>query len=601
MGRQTIFDDDFAVSPYDIPFNYSYSFLNLLKIPEAPVTAVTIEPSVSVVALAALSLSLASCGGDSQTATTPIPITQPTAAPAYNPTPKYNFQSITSSAVSIKNILIGGEALTVADINGDGKKDLILSNAGDGTYQGAAASNAILQTLRPTDGKTTIFLNNGDNTFSLLDTQNIRVTGWVNDWVVLPNPNGGNPYIVGIDHGREDGGVNNHTNWKSTLPVFQIQNGKLVDLSDAVPSHLAKFYHNSSNYGDLNNDGIMDFVTANLDGFSIFYGDKTAIFKDVTNSVLGAGNTYNTIGSKSFVGNTGTAVIVDVGGDGQKDVVLLPYHTYESGGVVDCTYADVFKFQGGQFQGSYSFLAKNNQIPVNYGFSSAKVADINNDGLDDIVGMMEANTGSNQRIFTIMLQNKQGTFDVSYIEQNGSIMLGPGDQSQYRTDAKFELFDIDNDGKLDIYMNMLWGTNNDKSQGIYFGDGTGKFVANDALANQVFSGIDLSGGNARTIMADFNDDGRPDLLAFKVSCDQFGNPVAVTPNVFINASSIMTTAMLTETVVPSKPSTGMALPNLASLFDSTPGEHTSFAVADTYSYATNFNNSYQYVDYFNFA
>lgn len=532
MARQSILDDDF--SSFAISTNYNFSFLNLLSAAEDPITALNTEPSTSVVALAAISLCLGSCGGDSQPTqnSVPIPVTQPTTAVSYASTPKYAFQTITSNTVSIKNILIAGEALTVADINGDGKKDIILSNAGDGSIQGPQGTLAGSLMLKASDNKTTIFMNNGDNTFSLLNTDNTRSTGWVNDWVILPNPNGGNPYIVGIDHGREYGGLSNFSEWKSKLPVFQFQDGRLVDLTDTV-STTSLYYHNSSNYGDLNNDGVMDFVTANLNKFSIFYGDKQTIFKDVTNVALGNQNPYNSYGDKSFIGSTGAALIIDIGGDKQNDIVLLPYVKTNSN--IDYYNADVVKYNDGSPSEKYTFSVRTDtKIPDHFGFHTAKVVDINKDGLDDIIAMMESNQGSNNRIISVMLQNKTGTFDVSFVNENNSIVLGPGENSSYRTDAKFELFDIDGDGNLDIYLNMFWGLTSDKASGVYFGDGSGQFSSNTSKSEKIFETVDWTNTCARTIMVDFNDDGKPDLLAFKVAHDSSGISTTITPTVFMN-------------------------------------------------------------------
>lgn len=482
------------------------------------------------------SIVLASCGGDSEVsadATVTPDISNVAPAPTKSSTPSYNFEKIVSQTFPIKNILIAGEALAVADINGDGKKDIILSNAGDGSIPGPSGSLASTMTLKASDNKTTVFLNNGDNTFSLLNTNNIRATGWVNDWLILPDPKGGNPYIVGIDHGREVGGVANFSQWGSKLPVFQMQGGTLVDLTDSV-SNIPAFYHNASNYGDLNNDGIVDFVTANMNKFSIFYGDAQSIFKDSTNTVLGTNNPYNTLGNQSSIGSAGAALIIDIGGDKQNDIVLLPYNNTAT---TEGSYADVFKFSNGAFSEKYTFLVRNNsQIPDNYGFHTAKVADINHDGLADIVAMMESKDGSNNRIFSAMLQNKNGTFDVSFVSERGSIILGPGENSNYRTDAKFELFDIDGDGNLDFYLNTFHGSDTDKTQGLYFGDGKGNFSSDQAKSEQIFGSIGWTNYCARTLMTDFNDDGRPDLLTLNLSYDPLGNPLDITPTVFINDS-----------------------------------------------------------------
>lgn len=482
--------------------------------------------------LSALCFSLASCGGEGSSAAddVPSPIVVPTNTASIAPAETRTFTKIISSPIIGGKISLSFEALTIADITGDGYLDVVMSNGGNGSAPGWQVNKTPISS---TDNRTTILINSGNNQFTQLNMDHTNPTGWVNDWLIVQQPNQSTPYIIGIDHGREFGDIENFNQWVSPLRVFQHKSGSVVELTDTIVNNPRKYFHNASNYGDLNNDGYQDFVTAEMGQLSIFYGDPKNVFIEVTDNVLGANHKFNSYGSKEYTGISGATVIIDIGNDGQKDFVALPYVRHDSAHDIDYTQGDVFKYSNGSFHSHYTFNAKTTDTPANYGYANAKVIDLNNDGLQDIVGLLEVNSGSNQKMVGILLQKSDGSFDVQFIKQNGSVFLGPNDHA-YQVDPKFEIFDIDGDKNLDLYINIFSGRDTYKTEGVFFGDGSGNFSQDLTKAEKVFKDITWE-GTARTVMADFNNDGLGDLLVLQEGFVQGAS--AITTMVFLNQTT----------------------------------------------------------------
>lgn len=444
-----------------------------------------------------------------------------------------SFERIVSTPVT--NVNLSWEPITVADLNGDGKSDLILGNGPSGRAR---------EPIAETDPRVSIFLNDGSNKLAIVDTSNLRPTGWVNDWVILPAPTG-NPYIVGIDHGRE---VAYDPKYFSKLEVFRFENGSFVDLTDTSASNPIAFYHNASSVGDLNNDGLTDFVSAKLsDGnFSIFYGNRTSIFNEVTVQVLGS-NKFQTWGDKSNVASSGAALVIDLMNDGQDDFVLLPYaHNPQYGDDNEGIYADVFKFKNGAFDAAAKFnarLGSDFELPYVWGYSFAQVADLNNDGLQDFVALAEnpnSDAPSGFRAFVSFIQKPDGTFEVSKAFPDEDVITDPkqsvmtyAGRDEIWSEYKFQLIDIDGDSILDLFWGSWFnGKPSDLQVSTFFGDGTGHFSRDEAKAARIFEGVGWE-GTARTHMADFNGDGLGDLLVLQ-SVWTSSTTQAVTPIVFLN-------------------------------------------------------------------
>lgn len=496
-------------------FSDDYSFIGNFKLPDLsylfPITC----------------LSLTACGGDSPTTTAPLapaPVVSPMTPQAKLP----SFNKIVSSDISSQNISLFVEAVSISDINNDGYKDIIIASTGQENTSWWQINKT---KISDTDNRTAILLNNGKNQFSTINTQNTNPTGWVNDWLVISQPNQNTPYIIGIDHGREFGGIENFDQWVSKLRVYQYNNGVLNELTDSIPSNSLGYYHNASSYGDLNKDGYIDFVTAEMNKISVFFGDPKEVFTEATDTIFSKERDLLQYGSKNYIGSTGAALVIDVGADGQDDIVTLPYVVNTSNNHnIDYHHGDILKFANGKYDQHYTFVAKNQNIPANYGYAYSKVIDVNKDGLQDIVAILEANNGSKLKIISVMLQQKNDTFTVEYLTWNNSMYIGSATEN-YMFSPKFEVIDIDGDNNLDLYLNLFQGSSSNKTAGLFFGDGTGKFLQNTDKASTLFQDITWE-NTARTIMGDFNNDGLGDLLVLQEGFKQ-GMEV-ITPIVYLN-------------------------------------------------------------------
>ena len=482
--------------------------------------------------ISAACLSLTGCGGDS-TETTSIPVTltqspSPVINAPVNQNNPYKFTKIVSSPLQGAKVSLSFEAIAVSDITGDGYVDIIMSNGGNGISPGWIVNKT---PISESDNRTTILINSGNNQFTQLNTDHIKPTGWVNDWLVVPQPNKATPYIIGIDHGREVGDISNFDQWVSKLQVYQYENGNLIELTDSIKSNTPSYYHNSSSYGDLNNDGYQDFVTAEMSKISVFFGDPKEVFTEVTDSVFAKEMSILSYGSDKYIGNTSVALIIDVGNDGQDDIVTLPYMVNTSNSnKIDYYNGDILKFVDGKYSQRYTFAAKSKDVPTNYGYAVAKVIDVNNDGLQDIVALMEVGSGSHLKIVSVMIQQKDETFSVHHLQTNNSLFVGPT-ADNFMLSPKFEVVDIDGDKNLDLYIPLMTGSSSHKAAGLFFGDGSGNFTQDSIKAEKVFADITWE-GSARTFISDFNNDGLGDFLVLQEGFAQ-GSAV-ITPIVFLN-------------------------------------------------------------------
>jgi FG-GAP-like repeat len=145
----------------------------------------------------------------------------------------------------------------------------------------------------------------------------------------------------------------------------------------------------------------------------------------------------------------------------------------------------------GQTPAKFTTVSSNSTVTGAGGYT----VDVNNDGLTDIIQP----SASQPYGFTVFLAKGDGTFT------EGSTYAFP---SGAETSGQLAFADVNNDGKVDI-VSPVTGKN---ELVVYLGNGNGTFQPAKIFSNVLPSGMDFQ--NEAPIPADFNHDGKIDLVAF---------------------------------------------------------------------------------------
>ncbi len=238
---------------------------------------------------------------------------------------------------------IYGGSVAIADVNSDGKPDLVVTNRG---------------------GTVGVLLGNGDGTFQA---------------AVNYSAGGSNPVSVVVGDVNGDGRLDLVVaNRDSSSVSVLLGNG---DGAFQVPVSYSSGgeYPQSVAIGDLNGDGNLDLVVANgcrigkcLNGeVSVLLGNGDGTFQSPTS--------FNSVPRYAY-----SVAIADVNGDGKPDLVIAsgcpPYPPYYFDG---CSYPGVVSVLPGNGDGTF-------QAPVNYypgGWDplSVSIADVNADSRPDLL------------------------------------------------------------------------------------------------------------------------------------------------------------------------------------------------------------------------
>lgn len=408
------------------------------------------------------------------------------------------------------------------DLNGDGKLDLLLNSGGlillpgkgDGTFGpaitigpganfviGSVNGNGSKDIILNGPGQIRIFLNNGAGSFQEVDppelqglTGNIIVGDFNGDGLLdlfiqganeLPGmaqvflglgkgsftprpeipivPSGytyaGSPYTFVVGDFDGDGkldlaGVNGEAHPSHALFLWGKGDGTFTSQIVVGPQS----FHAKS--ADINGDGLTDLITI---------GGSLTIIPGQRNRLIGSPTALFPFSKPDLV-RTG-----DINGDGLPDILVEPSQCFID---VDCTTSggEVFLNQGGR-----AFSAPID-VPV-----AMRLADLNGDGLADLVGC----SGANVQIWP---GDGSGAFRSSPV----SVPIGTSCPSD------IQVVDLDRDGRLDIIGVGF----------ILYGKGGFNF---DLVPIQ-------AGADGPVLVGDFNGDGFLDLIETSTGYILFGQP-----------------------------------------------------------------------------
>lgn len=344
---------------------------------------------------------------------------------------------------------VSPHAVTVADINHDGRSDLVVVNAGQSSTSQSSVS---------------VLLGNGNGSF-----QAALTTPILNGGVA-----GGNAHSVAVGDFNGDGklDVALNTSGSPANPGVEVLLGKGDGSFQA--SHLILGVGQtplSVAAGDFDHNGALDLVTANSNGtLSLLLGNGDGTFRPRADLTVG--------------GAPRTVAVGDFNGDGKLDVVTAQQLTD--------TVSVLLGNGNGTFAGTRAFAASG----VNFTPDSMVVADVNGDGKLDLAIKSVSVLDSDAFQVGVLLGQGDGTFHAPLLGAaqpggSGDLVLG----------------DFNHDGRIDVAVaDQLETTTGNLS--VFAGNGDGTFQSLIRL-DLLTGGNDPLGVAA----ADLNGDGLTDLVA----------------------------------------------------------------------------------------
>ncbi len=386
--------------------------------------------------------------------------------------------------------------ITAADLNGDGRPDLIASSAN----------------YAPGGGSVTVFLNQGSRTFaapvtyptfrgalpaSVGDLNNDGfpdlVVGCQNDGVTsyfLNNGAGGfgtvNAFGLGTPGNTALADLNHSGNGTLDLIVATqdagtkvVLNGTpLPQLSFPAPSSNQSWAGTKLEFGDLNGDGRLDIVTTKSPSgaFTVAYNNGNGTFTEST-----------------IVGNSvSKAIIVDVNEDGRPDIVTLGLGPFGNG-------INVYINTGSGFVAQYGYPIFQGQstsyFPANYNASTITAGKTRgaNGKIDLVVSSYLPNP------ILVFRGNGDGSFQPNPVQVPNPTAVTYGS-------TVLKLADLDGDGYADL---VAMGGEFTYFCKVWRNDGAGDFPAAASFTAPMSSSHDHVGD---LTLADMNGDGRLDVV-----------------------------------------------------------------------------------------
>ncbi len=370
------------------------------------------------------------------------------------------------------------ESVAVADVNGDGKLDLVVANE--------CADSACMQ-----HGFVGVVLGNGDGTFQpavtydsggysafSVDVDDVNGDGKpdlvvANECASIECMNGG----VGVLLGKGDG---------TFQAVVSYSSGGHDALSVTV--------------NDVNDDGKPDLLVAN------YCADSNCLTDGSVGVLLGRGDgTFRSaVTYDSGASHAVSVTVGDVNEDGKPDLVVANYCFISS----NCATGSVGVLLG---RGDGRFRAAVTYSSGGYEAQSVAVEDVNRDGKLDLLvaNVICAPSGCATGSVGVLLGNGDGTFQPAVTYDSGGFSA-----------ESVAVEDVNKDGKPDLLVaNTCVGNGGfdceTGSVGVLLGNGDGTF---QTPVRYVSGGT----GASSVVVMDVNEDGSPDLLVAN-ACGNNGN------------------------------------------------------------------------------
>jgi hypothetical protein len=386
-------------------------------------------------------------------------------------------------------------SVLVADVNGDGKPDLVVAN-------GCASQFS----LCPVQSSVGVLIGNGDGSFQ--PVKNYDAGGSISGMAVADlNGDGKSDVIVA------DCAPTGAICWDVEGVVAVLLNNGDGTLAPAVTYDSGGKVASTITIADVNLDGHPDVLVGNVAACDT--NDNCG--KGSVGVLLGNGD--GTLRPAAAFGSWWpySVVVADLNGDGKPDLLTT---TTNAGGDVSVLLGN----GDGTFQAMVPY-------PLNADYQSpAIVADVNGDGKPDVlVGSFSCTNGTSAYgCVSVLLGRGDGTFE-NVVTYNSGAPVG----------GWLAVADINGDGKLDLIAENGCATicSAPGSLGVLLGNGDGTF-------QPVVTYSSGAAGTSWVGVADLNGDGKPDLVVASPSDTDFkvgvllNNSVRLVPTTTTLVSSL---------------------------------------------------------------